>query len=184
MTRSTASQSNAGGPWTEDLTAYVVRHWGEGQSSGQLVQMVRKTFGVSVSRSAICGKMHRLGKRANPIGRSEARRIRESATARRNQAVQALRSPVSAKPKPVAAPVPPTVEPIRLMARSQTQCAWPIGRPDRPANQMCCGASVAEGVGTSLESYCAWHGKTALNRNHRVGKPSAKELTRALRRYV
>ncbi|WP_433950802.1 GcrA family cell cycle regulator [Brevundimonas bullata] len=52
---------------------------------------------------------------------------------------------------------------IRLMERRRFQCAWPVGEPERPAQQMCCGLPVQEGVGTALESYCGTHQQRAAS---------------------
>lgn len=52
---------------------------------------------------------------------------------------------------------------ILLMERRRFQCAWPVGEPERPAQQMCCGLPVQEGVGTALESYCGAHQKRAAS---------------------
>lgn len=52
---------------------------------------------------------------------------------------------------------------ILLMERRRFQCAWPVGEPERPAQQMCCGLPVQEGVGTALESYCAAHQQRAAS---------------------
>lgn len=41
---------------------------------------------------------------------------------------------------------------VPLMARKFGMCAWPVGVPDRPANQLCCGRGV---IGDS--SYCMKH---------------------------
>ncbi|MNR33603.1 GcrA cell cycle regulator [compost metagenome] len=52
---------------------------------------------------------------------------------------------------------------ILLMERRRFQCAWPVGEPERPAQQMCCGLPVQEGVGTALESYCGAHQQRAAS---------------------
>lgn len=52
---------------------------------------------------------------------------------------------------------------IPLMERRRFQCAWPVGEPARPAQQMCCGLPVQEGVGTALQSYCAAHQQRAAS---------------------
>lgn len=52
---------------------------------------------------------------------------------------------------------------ILLIERRRFQCAWPVGEPDRPAQQMCCGLPVQEGVGTALESYCGAHQQRAAS---------------------
>lgn len=52
---------------------------------------------------------------------------------------------------------------ILLMERRRFQCAWPVGEPERPAQQMCCGLPVQEGVGAALESYCGAHQQRAAS---------------------
>lgn len=61
---------------------------------------------------------------------------------------------------------------IPLMERGRYQCAWPVGEPERPALQMCCGLPVQEGVGTALGSYCAAHQQRAANAN----QPARREI--------
>lgn len=61
---------------------------------------------------------------------------------------------------------------ILLMERRRFQCAWPVGEPERPAQQMCCGLPVQEGVGTALESYCATHQQRAAS----AYQPARREI--------
>lgn len=61
---------------------------------------------------------------------------------------------------------------IPLMERRRFQCAWPVGEPERPAQQMCCGLPVQEGVGTALESYCGAHQKRAAS----AYQPTRREI--------
>jgi GcrA cell cycle regulator len=61
---------------------------------------------------------------------------------------------------------------IPLMERRRYQCAWPVGEPERPAQQMCCGLPVQEGVGTALESYCGAHQKRAAS----AYQPTRREI--------
>lgn len=53
---------------------------------------------------------------------------------------------------------------IPLIARTFGQCSWPVGTPDRPAGQMCCGHKVPEGATGLRASYCAHHAKLAIAR--------------------
>lgn len=69
---------------------------------------------------------------------------------------------------------------VLLMDRRRSQCAWPVGIPDRPANQRCCGKRVVEGANAALESYCADHAKVASSGIVR----SERELSRSVRRYL
>lgn len=73
---------------------------------------------------------------------------------------------------------------IRLMDRSGFQCAWPVGIPQRPAEQMCCGAAVAEDANVSVASYCPAHARLAVARVLVGGKPDAKVYEKSMRRYA
>jgi hypothetical protein len=93
------------------------------------------------------------------------------------------------RPAP-AAPMPPRltlVEPagaIRLMDRRRLQCAWPMGTPDRPANQMCCGEPVPEGANITVAAYCPRHADKAAARDLTRAPLAAKAYERTLRRFT
>ena len=53
--------------------------------------------------------------------------------------------------------VPANDDSVLLIERRRSQCAWPVGTPDRPALQMCCGQRVPDGQSTATESYCPDH---------------------------
>jgi len=72
---------------------------------------------------------------------------------------------------------------ISLLDRKRYQCAWPVGAPDRPANQMCCGRPVPADANPTIASYCARHGQAAISRSMLSGKPGAKVYERSLRRF-
>lgn len=59
---------------------------------------------------------------------------------------------------------------ILLIDRRRFQCAWPVGLPDRPADQLCCGQPVAEGGSITTASYCAGHARIALSKQQPVRK--------------
>lgn len=70
---------------------------------------------------------------------------------------------------------------IPLLSRRFGQCAWPVGAPGRPAEQMVCGADVFEGIETC--PYCFKHAQRAYVRD--ITKPRPKEdLVRANRRWA
>lgn len=62
-----------------------------------------------------------------------------------------------------------TDDAIPLIQRGRFQCSWPVGTPDRPADQMCCGRRVSEGGSKATETYCAAHARTAIR--HRQPDP-------------
>lgn len=73
---------------------------------------------------------------------------------------------------------------VLLINRKRFQCSWPVGIPDRPANQLCCGAQVATDAGKAVETYCAPHALRAISRSMLGGKPDAKVYERTLRRFA
>lgn len=46
---------------------------------------------------------------------------------------------------------------IPLMERRRFQCAWPVGEPDRAADQMCCGLPTDPDAPKTTISYCPTH---------------------------
>lgn len=46
---------------------------------------------------------------------------------------------------------------ILLMERRRFQCAWPVGEPERPAQQMCCGLPTDPDAPVTTASYCPAH---------------------------
>lgn len=70
---------------------------------------------------------------------------------------------------------------VLLMERKFGQCAWPVGTPDRPRNQLVCGQPVFEGVEKC--SYCLTHANRAFARD--VSQPKPKDnLARAVRSWA
>jgi GcrA cell cycle regulator len=64
---------------------------------------------------------------------------------------------------------------IPLISRRFSQCAWPVGEPDRPEGQLCCGAEVVEG-----KPYCAHHASVA----YQPMTPKQRDWVRSLRRFA
>jgi|GEM_PF-3293822 len=73
---------------------------------------------------------------------------------------------------------------IPLLERRFGQCAWPVGTPDRPARQLCCGGPVAENANRSVANYCAGHGRRAVARVLAGGAPDPEKYERAMRRWA
>lgn len=70
---------------------------------------------------------------------------------------------------------------IPLLERRFGQCAWPVGDPIRPAEQMVCGAPVYEGLEGC--TYCLPHAQRSTVRD--ITQPRPKEnLARSLRRWA
>lgn len=68
-----------------------------------------------------------------------------------------------------------TTSAVPLIGHSRSVCAWPVGEPERPADQMCCGRPVHEG-----QPYCLDHAQRATPRDITQPRP-ADELDRLAR---
>jgi len=177
--------------WTEERIALLQKLWGQGYSASQIAGQLQ-----GVTRNAVIGKIHRLGKRPD----SRAARPRPSVAAaghagRRPAAVEAHRT----TPQPLPSPLPHTPSPSYTQAQptwaarpfrrapltgepglatcatlEANMCRWPIGDPDE-AGFSFCGRSV-EGA----RPYC--HGHARLAYKNGAGIPA--DMDRLLARYT
>jgi len=146
-----------------------------GKSVHEMLDVMRK-LRPGMTRNAIVGACARRG---IPIGQgqSTAQRSAGGRAARQrllangivdkklNHKGQPYRVAVLMKPKAYVAragawePVEP-IEPIPLERRTSMRCAWPIGEPARPADQLFCGATCVD----DKLPYCAAHRRLRLAR--------------------
>lgn len=149
--------------WSEERTATLKKLWLEGLSASQVARQLG-----GVSRSAVIGKVHRLGitVRETPV-RQRASSIRvPSRVASRQRPVREATSvarPAAAFER-VEEGLPPTSGILGLGAHS---CRWPIGHPDSEDFGFC-GRSKVSARG----SYCEQHSQGAFRR---VGSNEALE---------
>lgn len=73
---------------------------------------------------------------------------------------------------------------VLLINRRAFQCSWPVGEPERPADQLCCGQPVPEGANKAVPTYCEAHAARAVNRSMLGSKPDVKAYERSLRRFA
>ena len=145
--------------WTDDRVGRLKTLWREGQTAEQ----ISRDLANGISRSAVLGKIHRLGLSAS--------RSRVSKT------LEARSTPASTPRRPHAA-IRPFIEPDVILERGfatlQTvgrhQCRWPLGDPAAP-DFILCGQPVARGV------YCRPHGDLA----YRPARETAQSLERLAR---
>jgi len=158
--------------WTDERIALLTRLWQEGQSASQVARQLG-----SVSRSAVIGKIHRLGiagrdRAASPRslgGRPPKAPRPMSVTSRRLGEGHAPRAP---RPAPyVAFEADATATLITL---SDHGCRWPIGDPDQ-AEFGFCGRQRA-----GRSSYCEGHSPMASRR--RTAMPE-KQIDQLIGRY-
>jgi len=144
-------------PWTEDRISRLKTLWREGATAEQIAAALKN----GITRSAVLGKVHRLGLSEGRPGRPPPRRAatvragRAPAIAPRPPAAgppaaagtpsvtdaSVVRAAPAAPPRPVAGPDILTVRP--------GQCRWPYGEPG--GGLVLCGRPVERGA------YCGGH---------------------------
>jgi GcrA cell cycle regulator len=133
--------------WNEERTATLRKLWLEGMSASQVARQLG-----GVSRSAVIGKVHRLGITVRDIptrqrtavrAQPRARLVREAAPLR-----PALRLIEIAEMAPTA----------KLLGLETHSCRWPIGNPDSHDFGFC-GRDK-----TARASYCDDHARGAFRK--------------------
>ena len=131
--------------WTEDRIGRLKTLWLEGRSAAQ----VARDLGHGVTRSAVLGKVYRMGLSA------------ERPTASRSVKLAAGPAPRRASPArdaPVSCPMPPGRRSVEapshgtatLLSVRRLDCRWPYGDPGEPGFALC-GRRIARGA------FCAAH---------------------------
>lgn len=167
--------------WPLEATDAMVELWKSGASAAEVSRALRQRFGLSFSRSAVLGKVHRLGITRPSAQTPKAARVRPPAAvsavyvrvAARYAAEQAARAAAAAKPAPETPRGAHTILSIK-----SGMCKWPIGDPKDADFSLCGESSFQGGV------YCARH-HVAAYAPPKPGSPrSANALARSLRRYT
>lgn len=129
--------------WTDERIAELIRLWRNGNSVAHIARVIGHP-----SRSAIIGKVHRLG----------LQRVRKSRPEHSRSPEVTMPKP---KPKP-ALPRPPAATPIRdgigVMDLTHDMCRWPYGDV-RAEGVTFCGRPALEG-----RSYCREHFLLSIRR--------------------
>jgi GcrA cell cycle regulator len=159
--------------WNDERIEALTKMWREGLSASQVARQLG-----GVSRSAVIGKVHRLGiagrdAPARPMGGRPSTRVRATpGGTRRPQMPRGPRGPVVSIPR-IAFEVPATATIHTLTAHA---CRWPIGEPDM-ADFGFCGR-----LRSGHPAYCAGHAPMATRRRDVAMKP--KEIERIVSRFV
>lgn len=180
------------GGWSEERIARMLKMRAAGDSAG----MIAKALGGGVSRSAVIGKLHRLKvpavseRKPSAPGGEVARRIRREGAGRAAVVFGQLPRPSVRPPAEIEAERAAAEsrmatlqagfsaddgQGMPLVGRGRGRCAWPVGVPARPAEQMCCGRPV-----DGETSWCATHRARALV----PLTQKARDYVRNLRRYL
>jgi len=137
----------AGFAWSEEAVVELRKLLADGVSASIISAAISVGFGVEVSRSAVLGKIHRLGLSGKPSPDHWQKKRRPV----KRRPVPIFRAQSVAPPLREPPPLPTGLAPtIRLLDRNMhSQCAFPYGEPG--ADMMCCGRPIEEG------SYCCAH---------------------------
>jgi len=133
--------------WTEDRVERLRRLWNEGRTADQ----VARELADGITRSAVLGKLYRLGlsaRRAVPPVKPKTERPRAPASTQMRPDV---------RPRPAGPPILDRVEDVgraTLLTLGRTDCRWPLGDPRSPAFSLC-GRPAVRGA------YCASHAEIA-----------------------
>jgi GcrA cell cycle regulator len=165
--------------WTDERIEALTKMWREGLSASQVARQLG-----GVSRSAVIGKIHRLGiagretpSRPHAMGGRPSNRIRASAGGVRRTTAPARAPRPSTPSQP---PAPRTVFEVAPTASIHTLtehgCRWPIGEPDQEGFGFCGRIRIGGG------SYCEGHAPMATRR--REAPLKTKDIERLVSRYV
>ena len=189
-------RASRGLSWTAAEIAEVQRRWNIGHSAGEIANDY-----PGRTRNAVIGLIYRNGSarpatpqrsttrlprvpRANVAAKPRAPKTPVAAPSKPFKGYPVLNAAETAKRQAAAAEAgiaalrkaaePANDKAILLMDRRRSQCAWPVGEPDRPATQLCCGQTVDRTATATTTSYCERHRMIAAP----AGVPCAKGLNR------
>lgn len=149
--------------WNEERTAVLKKLWLEGMSASQVARQLG-----GVSRSAVIGKVHRLGITVREMpARSRATSSRVS---NRVQVRARAATPIAPVRNAVirVAPTIVDLEPTSGILGLETHsCRWPIGNPDQTDFGFCGREKPKRG------SYCDLHAQGAFRRFQSAGEIEA-----------
>jgi len=160
--------------WNETRIAELAKMWGEGFSASQVA---RKLGGIT--RSAVIGKVHRLGiadrprpsrprsSSSRPTVARAGVRLDASGARRKSQVLAPRTTPI------LTFELAPTATMLTL---TEASCRWPIGHPDQAEFGFC--GRIRPGKGP----YCQDHGPIAF-RNKAAGIKH-RDVEQIVRRYV
>ena len=138
--------------WNEERTATLRKLWLEGMSASQVARQLG-----GVSRSAVIGKVHRLGITVRDVSARQRSAVRT--TSRPQPRARVVRE-TAPTPRPALrlveiAEMAPTSSILGLSTHS---CRWPIGNPESHDFGFCGREKTARG------SYCDDHARGAFRK--------------------
>lgn len=167
--------------WTLQRQRRLIELWSEGRTATAVASLL----GAGISRSAVLGKVHRLGLvRTAPClptvsstsektaSQKDLRRGRKAAAARASVAAQSRRPPLEPGSGRHGAAIKPTTS---ILSVGRGQCRWPCGTPGVPGFGLC-GGPVARGA------YCAAHAAVGYQARPMIAESLIRMAEAGLRR--
>jgi len=170
--------------WNPETEARLFELWKAGHPGSVIANIMR-----APSRSAVIGKLHRLGYTAtHPDAPQRVKKIAAQPKTRQHGGVRWLK--VGRKDKPVevraalmahAAVFPIQMNPTRFVDLERDQCRFPIDDVNTPgsAETLFCGAKQADG-----SSYCAHHHARCMSPYKRSRKRFDRSKINSRDRFV
>ncbi|OYX58029.1 MAG: hypothetical protein B7Y86_03170 [Brevundimonas subvibrioides] len=131
--------------WTEDRISRMKSLWLEGQTADQIA----RDLANGISRSAVLGKVHRMGLSAGRSGRPPKRPVVSRDTPQHAPARSITVQTIDTAPEVATEHGLATVLSVR-----RCECRWPFGEPGA-ADFSLCGQPIARGA------FCASHASVA-----------------------
>ena len=131
--------------WTDDRIGRLKKLWLEGRTADQIAPDLAN----GITRSAVLGKVHRMGLSAGRPGRQATRPAAGPRPPRLNRPRPRAPQPIAARPE-----VTMTRGLATLVSVRRCECRWPFGEPGA-ADFSLCGQPVSRGA------FCASHAAVA-----------------------
>ncbi len=159
--------------WSEERIEALTRLWREGLSASQVARQLG-----GISRSAVIGKVHRLGIAGRDAPSRPHALVGRHAGRPRASAGGVRRPTAPRSPRPAVLPRVVFEAPATATIHTLTPhgCRWPIGEPDQAGFGFC--GRLRAGVGP----YCAGHAPMAVRRRETPLK--SKEIDRMVVRFA
>lgn len=142
--------------WTEDHIARLKMLWLEGRTA----ETIARELGPGISRSAVLGKVYRMGLAAQRVAPDKPRprpRLRPAWQSIHGQAGRAKKTERRSEVLSALGPLSPSARGTRsILTVGRSDCRWPIGDPPAPEFSLC-GRRVSRGA------YCADHAAIAYS---------------------
>ncbi|WP_333896242.1 GcrA family cell cycle regulator [Brevundimonas aurantiaca] len=134
--------------WSDDTITTLKTLWLAGESA----TYIARQLGGAVTRSAVLGKVRRLGLDRSPCARRGPAPVSKPVRLKPAPSAFAPPRPEAEAALKAASVRPATAQPKPLLERADRECCWPVGEPDPVRGQLFCCAPTG-----FRQSYCPDH---------------------------